>query len=120
MSSDVRVSSMEELRELVESHGGVWTTTMEVLRDAYGKGRLGVHVREGIRNALVGLGLGHFPPKLPDYQEHSVRLYRLGSPVGNLIEAILDLSPERDDQLRQAAGGDDAEILQQIRELVCS
>jgi hypothetical protein len=119
MTSEVKVSSMEELFDLVNSRGGVMTTTMEVLRDAYGKGRLGVHVREGIRNALVGLGLGHYPQTLPEYQERAVRLYRLGSPVGNLIEAVLDLSPEHDEHLRQAVGGDEAEILQQIRELVC-
>src|SRR5438105_14763267 len=110
---------MEELRDLVERHVGVLTTTMEVIRDAYGKGRLGVHVREGIRNALVGLGLGHYPQQLPEYQGYSVRLYRLGSQVGNLIEAVLELSPERDEYLRRVAGGDEAKILQQIREMVC-
>jgi hypothetical protein len=119
MSSDVKVSSMDELRNLVDAHGGVMTTTMEVLRDAYGKGRLGVHVREGIRNTLDGLGLRYFPQTLPEYQDRAVRLYRLGSPVGNLIRAVLELSSEYDEYLRQAAGGDEAEILQQIRELVC-
>jgi len=119
MDSNFRVSTMEDLRDLVDSHDGILTTEMEVLRDAYGKGRLGIHVREGIRNALAGLGLGHYPLVLPEYQDRPVRLYRLGSPVGNLIEAVLELDPDRDELLRRAVGGDETEILQQIRELVC-
>lgn len=119
MDRDLRVSSLEELREHVDNHDGVLTTTMGVLRDAYGKGRLGPHVRAGIHNALAGLGLGHFPSELPEYQNERVRLYRLGSPVGNLINAVLDLSEESDELLRGTAGSQDTEILRQIKELVC-
>ncbi len=120
MSIGTRVSSMDELRDLVDQNGGVLTTTMEVLRDAYGKGRLGIHVRDGIHKSLSGLGLGHYPLTLPEYQEKRIRLYRHGTPVGDLIEAVLDVEGlDRDDQLRRAVGGDDSEIIRQIRELVC-
>lgn len=116
----LRASSMEELRDLVDAQGGVFTTSMEILRDAYGAGRLGIHVREGIRNSLAGLGLGFHPSPLPDYQDRLVRLYRLGTRVGNLIEAVFEVTPERDEELRQAVGGEEAEILRRVRELVCS
>ena len=120
MSSGNEVKSMEEVRELVNQKGGVLTTTMEVLRNAYGKGRLGIHVLAGIDSSLAGLGLGHYPPALPDSQEKPIKLYRKGTPVGNLIEAVLGMEQCRDEQLRTAAAGDDASIIKQIRELVCS
>jgi hypothetical protein len=119
MSDENQITNLEDLRAVVDSHDGVLTTTMEVLREAYGSGRLGIHVRDGIRKALAGLGLGHFPRDLPEYQWKPVRVYRLGSPVGDLIEAVLELDVGRDEQLRRAAGGSEAQILQQIRELVC-
>jgi hypothetical protein len=119
MSIDQKVKNMEDLLDLVEAHGDVYTLTMERLRDAYGAGRLGVHVRDGISNALARLGLGHFPAPLPESQEMPVRLYRRGTPVGDLIEAVLAVDSKRDDQLRQATAGDEMNIIRKIRELVC-
>jgi hypothetical protein len=98
----------------------VYTTTMWALRDAYGTGKLGPHGCSGISKELAGRGLGHYPPTLPQHQDEMVRLYKLGSPVGDLIEALLEVSTEQDDTLRRAACGDDAAVLRQIRELVCS
>ena len=37
------------------------TVQMERIRNDYGAGRLGVHVRDGISKALHGAGLGHYP-----------------------------------------------------------
>jgi hypothetical protein len=110
----------EKLLKKVDSNDGVHTTTMLALRDAYGKGRLGPHVCNGISKALAGLGLGHYPPRLPEHQDERVRLYRLGSAVGDLIEAALDVSPNQNEVLRRAASGNDADVLRQIKELVCS
>jgi hypothetical protein len=119
VSIDQRIENMEKLRDLVELNGNVYTINMERLRDAYGAGRLGVHVRDGIRNALARLGLGHYPMELPEYQEKSVRLYRKGTPVGDLIEAVLEVDPKYDDRLRHATEGNEINILRAIRELVC-
>ena len=81
--------TMEEIRDKVLAEGDVYTFRMDTVRDAYGAGRLGIHVRAGISKHFQGLGLGHFPRDLPDSQEAHVRLYKLGSPVADLIEAVL-------------------------------
>lgn len=110
---------MDVLREKVRANNDLMTCTMLELREAFGAGKLGVHVRKGISDALHSAGLGHVPEELPTYQHEPVRVYRLGSPVAELITAVLRPSDAGDARLREAAGGDDARILQQIRQLVC-
>jgi hypothetical protein len=119
IAAAVEFSSLEELSDLVNRQQGVATVEMERLRDAYGVRRLGIHVRTAISNRLKGFGLGHFPQELPLYQWQLVRVYKLGSPVAELIQAVLEPSPGHDEKLRRAAGGDAEAILQKIRELVC-
>src|SRR5262245_12125386 len=84
-----RFESFEELASLVDRNRGVYTVSMEELRDAAGFGKLGKHIRTGISDKLRGLGLDHMPDELPSYQEDSARIYRKGSPVGKLIEAAM-------------------------------
>jgi hypothetical protein len=61
-------------------------------------------------------------PKVDDlgFQEQQTRLYRIGTPIGELIEAATKSVPtdEGEAVLREAAGGDAAEIVKQIRMLV--
>lgn len=122
---DTDFDSLEELRDQVEKNGGVVTVRMEEVRDAYQAGRLGVHVRSNISKRLRGLGLGHFPLEaddgepMPYRQSAPVRIYKLGSPVADLIDAVLDPGDEHDEELREAATGSSSEILDRIRELVC-
>jgi hypothetical protein len=111
--------SLEEIRQEVEARQGVLSLQMEAVRVAYGAGRLGSQVRENISKALKGCGLGHFPEELPAYQEEWVRLYKLGSPTADLIDAVLQPSSAHDEELRVAVGGEAAAILKQVRELVC-
>jgi hypothetical protein len=112
-------SSMDQLLELVRSNGDVLTVSMDNVRDAYGAGRLGVHVRDGISKRLHGLGLGHYPPAIPESQFALVRVYRLGSSVADLIDAVLNPGVNHDDELRQTVAGESADLLRQLRELVC-
>jgi len=114
------MGSMDDLKKHVEANQGVATVYMGVVRDAYGSGKLGKHIVDNIAKALQGLGLGYYPDPLPSYQEAMVRLYKMGSPVGQLIEAASSIGLERDEVLRQAAGGEAAEVVAKIRELVCS
>lgn len=110
-----------EIKEQVEKNGNVWTVTMDVLRDAHGAGKLGVHVREEISQSLAGMGLGHVPSVLPSYQHEQVRLYKKGTPVGLLIDTVLALGEQNDTALveRVASSGPDyAAIIQKVRELV--
>jgi hypothetical protein len=112
-------TSLEALREQVTDNGDVATVSMRQVRDAYGAGRLGRHVRMNISRALQSQGLGHYPPELPDDQGQYIRVYRLGSPAAVFIDAVLNPNPDHDETIREAAGGEAAEILEQIKELVC-
>lgn len=122
---DIEFDSLEELRDQVEKNDGVVTVRMEEVRDAYQAGRLGVHVRSNISKRLRGLGLGHFPLEaddgepMPYRQSAPVRIYKLGSPVADLIDAVLDPGDEHDEELREAATASSSEIIDRIRELVC-
>jgi hypothetical protein len=115
------MASWTEIKEAVEKNGNVTTVTMEQLRDASGKDKLGVHVREEIRKALAGMGLGHIPQELPNYQHEPVRVYKKGTPIGELIDLILTPGQQNDSKLTaqfDAGGVDYADIVQKIRELV--
>lgn len=110
-----------EIKKDVEDRGGVATVTMETLRDANGAGKLGVHVRAEIRSTLAGMGLGHVPIELPAYQHEQVRLYKRGTPIGELIEQVLTPGQQNDVALAGRFGGggpDYAAIVAKIKELV--
>ncbi|MDA8332300.1 MAG: hypothetical protein M0027_14090 [Candidatus Dormibacteraeota bacterium] len=116
-----------QLGQDVDSNSGVLTVTMERLRDEYGAGRLGIHVRTGISQALHSAGLDHYPitggdgHPLEGDQLARVRVYRQGSPIAEVIDAVLHPSEGHDAELRELVGGDDAgQILKQVRELVCA
>lgn len=120
MPSATEFSGFETLRHEVEANGNLLAVRMERLRDAYGVGKLGVHVRRGIAEKLGGVGLGFFPgPDLPTYQEQEVRLYRRGTPVADIIDAVVAPSEYGDARLREAGAPTDAvQLLDRIRELV--
>ena len=111
--------SFEEIRERVEASEGVLTVSMRSLRDAHGAGKLGVHVRAGIGKALLSQGLAHYPPELPEQQYDVVRIYLQGSPVADRINAVLNLTEDSDDHLRQWVTGDAEDTLRRVKELVC-
>jgi hypothetical protein len=117
--ADVDFETLEELNEAAEESDGVVSVEMWQVRDAYGQDRLGIHVRAGIHKALAKLGLGHYPEEVPDRQGETLRVYKLGSPVASLIGAVLTPGDDGDALIREAVGGDDAEIVGKIRELVC-
>lgn len=115
-----QIATFEELASQVDRNGGVFTVTMGELRNAYEARKLGTHVRTGISEKLRTRGLRHLPEELPLYQEQVARIYRDGSSVGKIIDAaVYGIGDHSDDLLREAAGGDAAEVLQKIRELVC-
>lgn len=115
----VRYRGYEEINSDLEGYGGLMSVSMQELRDAQGVFRLGTHVRRSIHNKLQSLGIGHLPRELPEYQEHRVRLYKLGSPIAQNIEDILNPTEEADERLRQTFASEYEEVIQKIRELVC-
>jgi len=113
--------SWDEVKKRVEEAGGVLTTTMDVLRDADGAGKLGVHIRASISRNLAGMGIGHVPAELPANQRDQVRLYKRGTPVGELIECALNPGEDNDRKLVEQGTSDGLDyraIVQRIRELV--
>lgn len=112
-------SNYDALRKQVEADGGLYTTTMEELREIHGAGRLGKHVRDAISSSLSSNGMGHFPEELPSYQGEPVRVYRLGSTIADTVAAVLNPTEQGDLILRQTGGSPGQDILRQIRELVC-
>jgi hypothetical protein len=116
----MELEDYDQLRQLVIDNGGVLTVEMKILRDIHGAGKLGVNVRANITKELKGRGLGHYPTDLPQYYWDPARLYLMGSPAGDLIEAVLMPSPDRDDLIRDTVNSDANEVLAKVRELVCA
>lgn len=109
----------EALREAVVTNEGIYQATMAELKAIKGAGRLGVHVRDAISRDLASHGMGHLPEQLPPNQEDEVRLFLLGSPVADIVNAVLQPSDRGDQSLRRLGTSKADEMLQQIRELVC-
>ena len=67
------------------------------------------------------MGLGHVPQELPSYQHEQVRLYKRGTPIGELIETVLAPGQQNDSKLTQqfsSDAADYADVIAKIRELV--
>ena len=113
------MDDFEGLKKQVEAEGGLHATTMETLREIHGAGRLGKHVRDAISGELAAHGMGHLPEDLPPYQEMAVRVFRLGTPIADAVNAVLHPSTGGDQVLRQMGAAQGQDILKKIRELVC-
>lgn len=107
----MKFASMDELKQAVENNGGLLTVTMEDVRDAYGSARLGpfvlntLQVLNSVHESLEVLGLGHLPLELPNTHTELVRLYKKDGAAGQLINAVLNLSKENDELIRQKSAG---------------
>jgi len=58
-------------------------------------------VRAEISETLAGMGIGHVPQELPCNQNDLVRLYKKGTPIGNLIDTVLKPGERNDGELRE-------------------
>jgi len=63
---------------------------METLRRLEGRQRVGKHILSSIEDKLNTIGLGHLPQELPNRQQQSVLLYRVGTPASLLVDAVRD------------------------------
>ena len=93
--------------------------TMVELRDLVGWDRLTHAALRAIDDATKQTGLGYFPRPLPDSRHATVRLFRLGTPLGRLAEAVLDPTEHGDKLLRETSSGNAMDILDRIRVLAC-
>lgn len=93
----------DDLGAHVDGRDGVATVTAGILRDIHGAQRLGSDIREEISAKLKRRGLGHSPAQIPDDHRESLRIYRIGSQVGELIRAASEVGRDNDKALRAAA-----------------
>lgn len=117
--SEEGFADLDELAAELARNNGVLTVEAWQVRDAYGAERLGAQVRANITSALRGRGIGHYPEEFPDRQWSAVRLYKVDSPAGRLIDAVLHPGTGPDQTIREAGSGQAAQIVSRIRELVC-
>src|SRR5262249_31162248 len=99
---------------------GVLSLRMGQLRDAYGAQRLGIQVRTNISEELGRRGIVHYPVELPESQNAWVRLFKLGTPIGDLGNTLATFGPADDEKLRLLGVTDSQSVLEKIRQLVCS
>ncbi|TXM72892.1 hypothetical protein FV226_11125 [Methylobacterium sp. WL12] len=109
----------DEMSKLLTLNGNIITCPMASLRDAHGAGKLGVTVTNNISAALAHRGVGHNPATLPQQQWESVRLYKLGTTVADLITAATEIGDANDEKVRQLANSTAIEDLKKVREIVC-
>jgi hypothetical protein len=113
-----KFSTLDEVRDKVHKEGGVLSLDVADLRDAVGQQKLGVHVRGRISNELAGLGLGHEPAELPEYQGNPVLVFKLGSKVARIVEAVRNPGSKSAAILRETVSEDAEATLDRIRELL--
>jgi len=116
----------DELSTSVDQNGGLLVVPAAELRDAQRADRLGSRVRAAISRELAQRGLGTFPEEIPDRYHQTVRVYRRGTALGQIVEAVLNPSAEGDELLLSVVGGGSdgsgggkaVETLEKIRELL--
>jgi hypothetical protein len=87
----------------VAKSGGVKTFEMVELLTAHGAGKLGRIVRKEISADLARMGYGHVPADLPNRKVKLVRVFKYGTPVGNVILAATLPAVEHDETLKSIA-----------------
>ena len=115
---------IQQVEETLDKYGGVHTFQMSDLKRLAGIGRLGKRVREELQRALDRAELGCYPRPLPSSENHSVRLYRLGTKLERLILAATTVDEENDERLLRFASGAAADpsqerlVLDKIRRIL--
>lgn len=113
------MNSWDELVRLVEENDNLATVTMLKLRNLAGWSRLTAAAADTIEDGLKQNGLGYFPRPMPTDRHSELRVYRLGTPMGRLVESVLDPTEHGDSHLRETASGNASDVLQRVRRLVC-
>lgn len=119
-------SDFSALAAAVDANGGLLVCTMQQLRELAGYSKLGKYVVQEIIDKLDRNGLSFFHgeegvavDELPTYQHQEIRVFKRGTSLAKLIEAVKRPSARGDELLRETGQGDADAILNQIRALVC-
>ena len=115
------ITTYDDLSQHVDAEEGILLMSMGDLRDVHGAGKLGSNVVAGIADKLASVGLGHSPASLPTSQWGRALIYRKGSPLARLIEAINEPSDKSIEVLKEVGtrSSEASDTLRRIRELVC-
>lgn len=110
----------KDLRTAVEADGDLLRVTAEDIRRAEGTyGKLGSHVNNKLAQWLENNGMGVLGGALPRYQHQEAVLYRAGTTMAKVIEAVEYPSELGDKMLRQVASDDGAQDkLERIRGII--
>jgi hypothetical protein len=95
-----REIEFRKIKDKVQNKGGFLTVYMRELREAYGVAKLGPNVNAKISRELRAVGL-ECANKLTENQWDSVRLYQIGHPAEELINAfhLIDANNDSADQI---------------------
>ena len=101
-SDTEKAKAFDEIKEMVDSHGGVLTVPMRILREAHGASGLGPLVVDDIQNHLNIKGIGWSPSELPTSSGRNVRLYTLVSRFQESLKRYSGrISPTDDEVIRK-------------------
>lgn len=109
--------TFDTLNDAVDTNG-LTLVTMEQLRNAYGAPRLRETVADNISHKLHSLGIGHLPTTLPANRTATIRLYRNGTRLAQVITAVTHPDPDGDQLLLSIDRDDAADTINRIRELI--
>lgn len=109
----------DDISDHVKQNEDVVSLTMGQLRDAVGADKLGIHVRKQITSELHKRGLAAAPAELATYQHENVLIYRSGTKVAKLVDAVINPSTKAAGFVRDLVKTNDSAILEKVRALVC-
>lgn len=113
--------AFDGIKQKIDSHGGVLTVKMGILRDAYGAGALGPDNVVRIQDILKSKGIGWSPSVLPTISGRNVRLYTLVSRFEESLERYSGrISPADDIAIKKCFTCDSLyeETIEKIRDML--
>lgn len=114
------MSTFEELKREVEAKNGIAMTSMHALRDMVGHKALGSDVIARISGRLHNVGLGHLPTKFRSPGDLPVTIYAMGTPAGDLVEAVVKMAEQRCDENDYHGAADLSRALDVVRSTVAT
>lgn len=103
------ISSFDDLADLVQDEG-LAVVQMYVLRDAAQWSRLRAGTLAVIEDELRKRALWVYPA-LSENRHDEVRVYKVGTQLGNLVEAVTHPSEQGDNLLQEAATNSGQELI---------
>lgn len=114
--------TFDDLRASVDSKDGITRVSMGRLRDLNKSGKLGIHVVNQITRQLAARNMEILLPagqtEVPRYQDDAVVIFATDSKCGEIIRAVRRADTSTVNVLRNVAGDDSLEKLEQVAELV--